>query len=146
MGNVDIVRGRYVVTLSAGLGISPPDDTVRYYGNGGAALAGLVTANLNRVYIPRTGTITRVDIVTVTSPTQSSGENSTVAIRLNDTTDTVISTALETDALTTVLNLTGLTIAVSAGDFIELKVTFAEFLTTNPTLVYLHWMFEVTES
>lgn len=143
MGNVDIVSGNYVVTLSAGVGIAPPDGTVRYFGNGGANLQGLVTANLNRVYIPRTGTITRVDIVTVTSPTQSSGENSTVAIRLNDTTDTELSTALETDALTTVLNLTGVSVAVSAGDFIELKVTFATFA-TNPSLVYLQWMFEVT--
>ena len=61
-------------------------------------------------------------------------ETSTIVIRKNNTSDTTISTSVVNNAVTTTASGTGLSISVSAGDYIEIKWT-APTWTTNPTNV-----------
>src|SRR5574338_125947 len=75
---------------------------------------------VNRYYIPLDGTITRV--YGVASCTPGSGENNTLAIRLNNTTDTNVSTTYKLNTSPSAFNNTGLSISVSAGDFINFKL------------------------
>lgn len=74
-----------------------------------------------RIYIPTTGTVTKVYISFVNLTTNATSETSTIYFRLNDTTDTTISSAITNDATTTAFNNTALGIAVTAGDFFTLK-------------------------
>ena len=92
------------------------------------------TAAVNRIYIPRDGTITAAYVVFDNSGTLATTETGTIAIRLNNTTDYSISASVTNDVRPTVYNNTGLSIAVSAGDYIELKWTTPTYA-TNPTQV-----------
>jgi len=74
-----------------------------------------------RIYIPQSGTVTKIYIQFVNLTSNGTSETSTIYFRLNDTTDTTISSAITNDATTTTFNNTALGIAVSAGDFFTLK-------------------------
>lgn len=87
-----------------------------------------------RCYIPTSGTITTVYGGAKVLGTLGSGENSTLAIRLNDTTDTTITSTLALTSASNSFSNTGLSISVNAGDFIDFKLTTATWA-TNPTLV-----------
>ena len=54
--------------------------------------------------------------------------------RLNDTTDTTVSAAVTNTVLVSAFNGTGLSIAVTAGDYFEIKWVTPTW-TTNPTSV-----------
>jgi len=99
-----------------------------YFGNIGRSM--LTTADISRLYIPKTGTIKKAYI------TQYSGlagtiTSITVSIRLNNTTDTLVATSSATTNLRT-YNNNALSINVTEGDYIEMKVTSVS--TVAPTL------------
>jgi hypothetical protein len=100
-----------------------------YFGNQPRALLG--TATNTKVFIPKTGTIKRADITSYASTTAGTAQNISVNIRLNNTTDTLVATVGAATAVRDFIN-TGLSIAVVAGDYIEIKVVVATPFTTPP--------------
>ena len=71
----------------------------------------------------------------ITSGTKSTTENSTFSFRLNGSTDTEISAAVEFDELIEDIANNGLSITVAQGDYFELKLV-TPMWTTNPTNVF----------
>ena len=83
---------------------------------------------------PTTGTITKVYISYFNGGTLSTTETGTFAIRLNNTTDYTVTSALINDAVTKDFSNTSMSVPVSAGDYIEFKVTVGA-VTTAATSV-----------
>jgi hypothetical protein len=119
---------------------SPADATTYYFGWAYTQAAGTSTAANKKFFFPRSGTIIRADInVFNNGGTQGSNETSTMNFRLNDTTDTALTAALTANAAanaTAYFNITGLSIAVAAGDFGEMKWVTPTWA-TNPTNVII---------
>lgn len=110
---------------------SPADATTYYFG----CLLGTgvtTTEGRRKMRIPRAGTITRIDLFINCST--GSSETSTISFRLNGTTDTTISSAVNLGATPFEANVTGLSIAVAAGDYFEIKWVTPTWA-TNPTAV-----------
>lgn len=126
-------QGGYVlsiVTFSA----NPADATTYFMAMSQALTTYTASGNADsRIYIPKTGTITACYGV-LTCTTGSSG-NSTLSIRLNNTTDTTVTSTLTMTASPTTFNNTGLSISVTAGDYIEYKLVTPTWAPTNPTAV-----------
>ncbi len=122
-----------------GNAFSPADATTYYFGSSFTD-SPTTTAATRRVYIPKAGTITRVDLsVHNGGGTVGSNETFTMLLRLNNTTDTPLSSNIQANAAsggTNFYNITGLSIAVVAGDYIEIKWVTPTWA-TNPTLVYV---------
>ena len=106
------------------------DSTTYYIGTSQAGNFSTTTSRAaTRLYIPKAGTIkTAYGAITI-SGTLSSGEDSTVAIRLNDTSNTNISTTVETSATSNAFSNNGLSIAVAAGDYIDILFITPVFAT-----------------
>jgi hypothetical protein len=88
----------------------------------------LATEGFGRIYIPNAGTI-KVVYLSFSTGISGSNEISTASIRLNNTTDTVISSVITNDSLNTVFSNTSLSISVVAGDYIEVKWVSPTWLT-----------------
>ena len=93
-----------------------------YFGHASRVPAG--SGAIHRVYIPQSGTIKRIDVVS-SSATAGTSESWTLSVRLNNSTNTSIA-SVATAATTRVWTGSSLSIAVNAGDYIEIT-------TTNPT-------------
>jgi hypothetical protein len=107
----------YTLSVFATNYASPGDAETRYFG--AISAAPTATADESRVYIPKTGTITRANILGQAG-TAGSNEAWTLYIRLNNTTDTSIEAVSAATALRLWDN-SALSIAVTAGDYIEIK-------------------------
>lgn len=113
----------YTLAVQA-LTSSPADAVTIYFGNN--PKAPVTAAATIKVFIPKTGTIKRADIY-CQSGTAGTNEAWPMYIRLNNTTDTLIaSVALATQER--IFANSSLSIAVTAGDYIEIK-------SVNPTWV-----------
>lgn len=115
---------------------SPADSTTYYFGAPcamQAATAQLTTTSARRrFYFPSAGTITKAYITVVNEGgTAGTSETSTLSLRLNDTTDTTLSSSIVTNA-TGAFNNTGISIAIAAGDYVECKWVTPAWA-TNPT-------------
>ena len=99
---------------------------------GSKNLAHQTVAAIHRIYIPKAGTI-KVCYAHFNAGTAGTGENWSLYIRLNNTTDTLVQTLGSTSA-DRVFSNTGLSIAVVAGDYIELKEVQPTWA-TNPANV-----------
>lgn len=109
--------------------LNPADATTYYWGAPFTVTTGTV-ANSRRVYVPRSGTIKSIYL----SGTVTTGSNESVSfyLRLNNTTDTTISTAVDMSASPFTANITGLSVSVVAGDYFEIKEITPTWV-TNPT-------------
>lgn len=117
-------------------GGSPADATSYYIGPwAGAQVTSALSGANRRMYIPHAMTISVVYGVFVQS-TPGTNETSSIYIRVNNTTDYLISNAVVNNASLTTFNGTGLSIPVSAGDYIEIKWTTPTWA-TNPLTVTL---------
>lgn len=128
--------GTYILQGGSFTALSPADGITYYLGWGsGAALSAKTLYANAAIPIPKTGTIKAVYFRTYIV-TNGSTETVSHILRLNDTTDTTLSST-ETwnpGANTTKLySYTGLTVAVTAGDTVALKIICPTW-TTNPTL------------
>lgn len=126
--------GQYSLTLSL-INVAPADSST-YYMSPFALATGLPTvATDGKLRVARTGKIIAVylDGVAGGGPTS---ENSTFSIRLNNTTDTTISSAVAFNASPIAISNTALSIAVTVGDYINVKWATPAWV-TNPTGVYL---------
>ena len=114
-----------------------PADSTTYYIGSSLTVSVATTNAIQRVYIAKTGTVKAIYIFAMVAGTLASGESSTMAFRLNDTTDTTISSAVTHSAVSAVFSNTGLSISVTAGDYFEIKWTTPAWV-TNPTNVRHH--------
>lgn len=114
-----------------GTTFSPADATTYYFGSLFTIAPG-TGAGTVKIYIPKTGRITACTLFF----NQSAGtsETSTLAIRVNNTTDYTVSSAITNDAGVTNFINSSLNIPVSKGDYIEFKWTTPTWV-TNPTNV-----------
>ena len=120
---------------SAGGSGTPADSTTYYLRTNGIPTIGATASTIfTRLAIPKTGTIKAVYGIVEVLGTLSSGENATVAIRLNDTTTTNITTTVETNAIYNNFGAGNASIAVTAGDFIDVLFITPTWV-TDPTTV-----------
>ena len=117
--------------------IASPADSTTYYCGGHGLLMAVAQGN-RRIYFNKACTIKVVTLYYLVSGTLGTTETLTVSLRLNQTTDTTISSAVTWDALNTVFTNSGLSIAVAAGDYFEFKHVTPAWA-TNPTNVNFMW-------
>jgi len=119
-------------TIAGGFAsINPADGTTYYFGAFPHVTLG-TTAAVNRLYIMRAGTIVAADLFMVC--TTGTSEASTISIRLNNTTDTTLTAAVNLSSSPFHAQNTALSIAVVAGDYIEFKWVTPTWA-TDPTAV-----------
>jgi hypothetical protein len=125
----------YSILVNQG-GTNFADSTTYYIGLGGY-LASTI-ANTRNVYVPFTSTLTNV-LMTAGASNAASTQDTTVYFRLNNTTDTLLSSTVKfsggnAQANGTILSysISGLSVSVNAGDFFEIKLVTPVW-TTNPT-------------
>lgn len=121
------------VVLQQASNFFDPADSTTYYSGNFPALQPSTAETIQRIYIPRAGTITRVDLFMLTLGV-GSNETSTISLRKNATSDTTLSATIDNSSVANVVNATGLSISVSAGDYIEIKWVTPAWA-TNPTTV-----------
>ncbi len=123
----------YALQFGNGATFSAPADSTTYYvapfGTWVTAISGLM-----KVYIPKTGTIRQCYGVLSVQGTLGTSENITVAIRLNDTTNTNVTTTLQATAIQNAISNAAVNMAVTAGDYISMMVITPAW-STNPTNV-----------
>ena len=113
----------YVLNPFAGNAATLTDGQTIYFG-GTPAVAPSTTGGNHRLYVPKSGAI-KAAYIYAHSATAGTGESWPLYIRLNNTTDTLIQALLVANAQRVWVN-TSLNIAVSQGDYIEIK-------SVNPT-------------
>lgn len=121
----------YTINVQA-LTSSPADAGTTYFGM--LPKAPTTTANTSKVYIRTAGTITAAEIYCY-SGTAGTNESWSLYIRRNNTTDFLIAT-VSTSVSERVFSNTGLSIAVSAGDYIEIKSIQPTWATNPLTTIY----------
>lgn len=111
---------------------SPADNGTVYFGM--LPKAPTTTANISKVYIRKAGTIKIAEIYCY-SGTAGTNEAWSLYVRKNNTTDTLIATV---SAATSerIFSNTGLSIAVVAGDYIEIKGVQPTWATNPLTTIY----------
>jgi len=122
------------LTIIGGLIPSPGDGLTYYFGSLYLPNLG-TTPTYQRMYCPRAGTITTAYIFWHSASVAGSGENISMYIQLNSSSDTLIATVGDTEG-SKVFSNTGLSIAVAKGDYIEIKMVSPTWA-TNPTNVTL---------
>ena len=118
---------------------NPADATTYYIGSLGTMT--LTTAGLSttarRKYINQNGTITSCQISIINGTVDATTETATLWCRINDTTDYLISNAIQFSAATgKVYNITGLSIPITAGDFQVSKLLTPTWV-TNPANMHI---------
>jgi len=111
---------------------SPADNETFYFGTPFNQDPSELNQDGNRIDIPFTGTITGATIGTAIRGTIGSNENNSFYIRVNNTTDNLISSTYKFDSYNKQQNISNLSIAVTAGDYIEIKWVNPTYA-TNPS-------------
>ena len=121
----------YSINVQA-LTSSPTDAQTIYFGM--LPKAPTTTANISKVYIRKAGTIKVAELYCY-SGTAGTNESWSIYIRVNNTTDNLIATV---SAATSerVFSNTGLSIAVNAGDYIEIKSVNPTWATNPLTTIF----------
>lgn len=121
----------YSINVQA-LTSSPTDAQTIYFGM--LPKAPTTTAAISKIYIRQAGTIKRAELYCY-SGTAGTNEAWVISIRLNNTTDTQIaSVSLGTSER--IFSNTALSIAVSAGDYIEIKCVNPTWATNPLTTIF----------
>lgn len=121
----------YVINLQ-GLTSSPVDAQTIFFGD--IPRTPTTTASTSQVFIRKAGTI-KVANIYCFSGTAGTNEAWSISIRLNNTTDTLIQTVSAATAVRVFTN-SSLSIAVAAGDFIEIKSVNPTWATNPLTTVF----------
>jgi len=121
-------------TVNAGFSNFSPADATSYYFGPWDSLTPNTTANARRKYFLRSGTISAASIY-MTGAAGASSETSTMSFRLNNTTDTTLSSAIACNSFPVRYLVTGLSIAVVNTDYFEIKWVTPTWA-TNPTAIY----------
>ena len=138
--NVGVTVGAGTATVSAGYPVfvqglviaAPSSANFYYFGN--VPREPTTTADIARVYFPKAGTIKRADITAyIGGP--GTGENWSLDIRINNTSNTTIASSGSTGNLNRFTN-TGLSIAVTPSDYFEIRVTFPAWATPPTDVIF----------
>lgn len=122
--------------LAAGHGAWAPSSNATYFWGTFQTLSAGTLAGLAPVFVPRTGRVTRVDLWSAVAGTLGSTESVTLAFRLNDTTDTSLSTSIQYTAIKNGhVAFSGLNVTVAAGDFFEFKQIAPNWVTKPTSIV-----------
>lgn len=121
----------YTINVQA-LTSSPTDAQTVYFGM--LPKAPTTTANISKVHIREPGTITAANIYCY-SGTAGTAESWSLYVRVNNTTDYLIAT-LSAATNERVFSNTSLSIAVAAGDYIEIKSVQPTWATNPLTTIY----------
>lgn len=121
----------YAINVQA-LTSSPADGATVYFGM--LPKAPVTVANTSKVYIRKAGTIKIAEIYCY-SGTAGTAESWSLYIRKNNTTDYLIAT-LSVSTNERVFSNTGLSIAMSAGDYFEIKGVQPTWATNPLTCIY----------
>jgi len=121
----------YTIPIQA-LTSSPADGATVYFGM--LPKAPTTTVNISKVYIRKAGTIKGAEIYCY-SGTAGTNEVWSLYIRKNNTTDTLIAT-LSVNTNERVFTNASLSIAVSVGDYIEIKGVQPTWVTNPLTTIY----------
>jgi hypothetical protein len=111
---------------------SPTDAQTVYFGN--LPKAPVTTPGISKVYIPKTGTITRAELYCY-SGTVGTNEPWSLYIRKNDAADTLIQT-VNTAASERIFRNNAMGLPVAAGDYIEIKGVQPTWVTNPATTIY----------
>lgn len=120
------------------LAFNAADSTTYYFGNLNATPSG--NSSVQRMKIPHAMTIKSIYLGAQIYTTAASAENVSAYIRVNDTTDTTLSTTWQWTTLLgtgNVIFVSGLSIALAGGDDIQIKFTTPAWA-TNPVLVLMN--------
>lgn len=129
----NLIKGYTLITAASAS--TSPADTTTYYCGGVAGFGLSVTEGGSfLMYVPKAGTIKAVYLYITVSGALATSETSTISLRLNNTTDTVISAAIAPTATSQVYSNTALSIAVVQGDYFEYKWVTPNWA-TNPVNV-----------
>jgi len=101
-------------------------------------------ANLSRIYVPRKGVIRSCEIFYNHTTQDCTAENTTVGIKVNDTTLGTIYTGSLANA-NSPLEIDNLNLPVDKGDYIHLTIDTPAWV-TNPTGTYLQGLIEIAYS
>ena len=110
-----------------------PSDAKTYYI--GMPPSASTTADRNRVYFPKTGTIKRVIVFWCATGTAGTAEIIEVYLRKNNSSDTLIGYWEDSQAKK-IMNNGELNISISAGDYFQIKIVCPTWA-TNPTNVLI---------
>ena len=130
----------YNFQVATGTSQSPIASTTYYLAQITTAVAGsqggwrTTLAGESRLYIPKTGTITSI-IGSFSLGSPGTSENTTLQLRLNNTTNTILSSTLNFST-TVPLSFTGLSIAVTAGDYISLQLVTPAWVTAPLSVTF----------
>lgn len=122
-------QSKFSVFLVPNATLAPGDATTYYVGVNNYSTT---IASGARVIIPVSGTINTCYVTFWVAGTLSSSQTSTVSLRLNNTTDTTISSATTQSSASQTFSNTSMGLSVSAGDYIVVKWVTPTW-TTNPT-------------
>ena len=114
------VLGYTLYTQLASAIVTPAATTTYYFGSNVISTL-KTTADISRFYIQAAGIIDSCYLDCFVGTTNGSAETSSISIRLNNTTDTLVSSSVINNSQITIASNTGLNIAVAAGDYIEIK-------------------------
>jgi len=121
----------FLVTFSA----SPADATTYFLSMSQSMTTYTASGNADtRLYIPKAGTLTACYGVVTVGGTLGSAGSSTLSIRLNNSSDTTVSSSIPMTSASNTFNNAALSIALAAGDYIEFKWLTPTWA-TNPTTV-----------
>lgn len=115
-------------------GADNPADATTYFIGWVPSVAFAVSSGIVSLTLRHTGIIRAVDVRLLVFGTPGTTETFSVWLRLNNTTDTLITSTAQANATINNFSNTGLSVAVVAGDFIEIKFTTPTWA-TNPTAV-----------
>ena len=116
-----------------------PSDAATYFMRLGQIITSSTSsgsASLQKIFFPKAGTITAAYGFFQIDGTLGSSENTTVAIRINNTTDVNVTTTAQLTAVSVPFSNSSLSTSVSAGDYFEIKMICPTWA-TNPTTVSL---------
>lgn len=119
-----------------------PLDSTTYYMSDSESTT---SSSQGRIYIPATWTITAAYIFNRVATVLWSWETFTISIRKNNTTDYDISTAVVLSATSSVVSNASMSVPVTAGDYIQIKIA-APARVTNPTGISSKFTFLITRS
>lgn len=128
IGPISLPAGGYA--LQAGASQTNPADATTYYFGAHFGNAYDTGAGTKRVYVPRAGLITKVFLQFSNGVGNGTTETSSVSLRLNNTTDYLISNAVD-NSNTFVAQKADLSIPVAQGDYFEFKWVTPTWV-TNP--------------
>ncbi len=140
-GDDNRIKGYQIVNACTASNLA---DSITYYIGAVYTLAATFSlpSNGKRIYINKAGTITSAQIVIINGSVDGSTENSSFYLRMNDTTDYLLSSTVQFSATPKIYNITGLSIPVVAGDYEVTKIITPTWV-TNPTQSYIQVIYYI---